>query len=136
MSTAQVLFQRFWFVTSLKHFGIRVTLTTFAKLLTSSHLSSTLCESDSRVSAIIEYRTLEWELCSSLRNWKNHQSDYETSSIPIPTFSPSLPTPQLSPFPPVPTRPPRTTLPTFQWTISRPSSTTSKILSSSQRCKS
>ena len=24
MATAQVLFQRFWFVTSLKHFGIRV----------------------------------------------------------------------------------------------------------------
>lgn len=26
MATAQVLFQRFWFVTSLKHFGIRVRL--------------------------------------------------------------------------------------------------------------
>ncbi len=27
MATAQVLFQRFWFVTSLKHFGIKVSMT-------------------------------------------------------------------------------------------------------------
>lgn len=64
MATAQVLFQRFWYVTSMKHFSTKVSsVTPTGKHIIGSH--SAVC---------IPHRTSEWAPCSWQQNSKRRPS--------------------------------------------------------------
>lgn len=55
MATAQVLFQRFWFVSSLRQFGIRVSPSAWSQLKT---------RADHVFHILIEARTSVWAHCT------------------------------------------------------------------------